>query len=196
MPVLFIDFDGTLCLDRFWSLLPATEYQLIQGFLFQDRKELADEWMRGKYTSEEINRLVSEHLNIPYDRLWDAFEEGVRGMRVSSRTLDAINSLRHKFHTVLLTGNMDCFDRFTRPSLGLDAYFDDIGNSYTHGMLKHENGGVIFQRYCALYGPIESSYLIDDSDKACSVFEALGGTAYRVGNPQEVDQYLDQLAGE
>lgn len=33
-PILFIDFDGTLCHDRFWRNIDASGFEKIQNFLF------------------------------------------------------------------------------------------------------------------------------------------------------------------
>jgi len=68
-PILFIDFDGTLCHDRFWRSLPAEQYEKVQTLLFKERKSYAEEWMKGKHTAEEVNQFLSEQLRIPFEEI-------------------------------------------------------------------------------------------------------------------------------
>ena len=72
MRTLYVDFDGTVCTDRFWR--SSSDYAKIQEVLFIDNAEKAQDWMRGKYTSEEVNQLVSVQTGIPYETLWDLFQ--------------------------------------------------------------------------------------------------------------------------
>ncbi|MEK7065997.1 MAG: hypothetical protein AAB965_00305 [Patescibacteria group bacterium] len=53
-PILFCDFDGVLCYDRFWRSLPSHEYEKMQDALFRRDKEMVNDWMRGEYCAEEI----------------------------------------------------------------------------------------------------------------------------------------------
>ena len=52
-PILFIDFDGTLCFDRYWRSLPQDMFSLVQQRLFGRDTTLAVEWMLGKKTEVE-----------------------------------------------------------------------------------------------------------------------------------------------
>ena len=53
-PILFCDFVGVLCYDRFWRSLPSHEYEKMQDALFRRDKEMVNDWMRGEYCAEEI----------------------------------------------------------------------------------------------------------------------------------------------
>ena len=152
---------------------------------------LVDDWMRGRHSSESINKFVSEKTGMDYETLWKSFVSDCRTMRVSETLLQAIGLLRERFHTVLLTGNMDCFDRFTVPALKLDQYFDAIVNSYNEGCLKSENGGASFRRH--LKGDISDAVLIDDSPANCAAFERLGGTALCATSQQVTMRHLTTL---
>ena len=53
-PVLFIDFDGTLCFERFWSDLPEHTYRAIQDHLFSGDRTVTIAWMRGQVRAEDV----------------------------------------------------------------------------------------------------------------------------------------------
>lgn len=193
-PILFIDFDGTICFDRFWRSLGADGYERIQTVLFQQNKEMADGWMRGVYTSEQINQFLADVLDIPYEELWRVFVEDTKTLSVPHETLVQIDSFRDRYHTVLVTVNMDSFDRFTIPALSLETYFDLIVNSYNDGRFKSDHDGALFLDIAGeLHAPIPGSYLFDDSPTNCEVFTKLGGTAYRVGVDNPIATYLAVL---
>lgn len=191
MRTLFIDFDGTICHDRFWRGLKPDEYTQIQNFLFSGKNILVADWMRGRYTSEEINRAVEIETSLPYDYLWQVFVNDCQTMFVDPKIIDLIQVLRNRYHVVLITGNMDCFTRFTLPALKLEASFDEIVNSYYEGQLKTENEGATFVKYTK--GGISEAILIEDSTKSCEVFRRLGGTAYQVTKPGDTANYLLKL---
>lgn len=69
-PILFIDFDGTLCHDRFWqNYLSDEAFKKIS--IFTSRRDITRAWMRGEYTSEEINAIVAKETGIP--SIWIVF---------------------------------------------------------------------------------------------------------------------------
>jgi FMN phosphatase YigB (HAD superfamily) len=175
-PVLFIDFHNTLSKDYFWRSLHHSHKKKIEELLFVNSNPQTHEWMRGNINSEIINALVAEHIGLDYDLVWKVFVDDCVTMRVSQSELLLINELRKKYYTILITDNMDCFNRYTVPSLQLDTYFDYISNSATEGMLKMDNNGEVFiNRIAAFNSLIEKSFLIDDSSSACKIFNRLGG---------------------
>jgi FMN phosphatase YigB (HAD superfamily) len=191
---LFIDFDGVLCRDRFWRGLPREQYDLIQEQLIEGNRELMDQWMRGKRTSEEVNQYVSELLGVPYEDVWQVFVQDAKAMQVSKEALQLISVLRERFLTILITVNMDSFDRFTVPALGLDSHFDLIVNSYNEGRFKFEEDGAMFADAAAKLGAaFLGAYLIDDSANNCAVFDKLGGTGFLVDAEHSTYDYLRQL---
>jgi FMN phosphatase YigB (HAD superfamily) len=193
--ILFVDFDGTICFDKYWRSLPKEKRDQIDIFLFGQDKTILNDWMRGKYTSEEINKILAEKLQIPYHKLWELFVNDCKTMRVSQEIINNLNHLKNKYIIILVTGNMDSFSRFTVPSLYLDKVFDHINNSFIEGKLKHENKGEIFVKYADKFNiPIQSCYLIDDSDKACKSFKDLGGTALQISPENDVFYYLRKLS--
>ena len=193
-PILFIDFDGTICFDKYWRDLPKNEYKLIQNFLFIENKHIVESWMIGKYSSEEVNKIISDSLKLSYKMIWDTFVEDCKTMSVDMDILESILKLRETYQTVLITGNMDCFSRFTVPALNLNLYFEHIINSADTGSLKDENEGSIFINYAKKLGTdISKCILIDDSEKICNLFNMLGGTPFNVNTEKNIKSYLREL---
>lgn len=191
MRTLFVDFDGTICFDRFWRSLSTAEASVVQKVLFIENKELVTDWMRGNVTSEDVNRFVAKETSITYESLWYTFVKDCENMLVDQAILNELQSLRKKFHLVLITGNMDCFDRFTVPALNLTSYFDAIVNSFNEGKLKTDNEGETFKKY--VMGSLNQAILIDDSEKSCAVFSGIGGTALQVSAENTTEKYLKEL---
>ncbi|MEM7544182.1 MAG: hypothetical protein AAF367_01495 [Pseudomonadota bacterium] len=191
MSTLFVDFHGTICHDRFWRSLGSDSFGRVQRALFEADPSLVNDWMRGKYSSEEINELVAEITGLPFDRLWQTFMRDCKSMRISSDLLAEITVLRKVCRVVLITDNMDCFDRFTLPALCLDTVFDGIANSSSEGCLKTDGDGETFIRY--LTGDITDAVLVDDSRTSCEVFEKLGGIAYHVNDTTPAIEHLKNL---
>ncbi len=193
-PILFCDFDGTICHDRYWSSLPAEQYDQVQKLLFRDDTSRVNDWMRGKYTAEQINEWLSEQTGMPYKELWGVFVADCESMKVSTETLEKLSSLRDHYTVILMTGNMDSFSRFTAPILRLQNYFDQISNSYHEGKHKTDNGGEIFKEYTGRLGvPLSECVVLDDSQSVCDTFELLGGKAYRVTSEKDINYYLALL---
>lgn len=194
-PLIFIDFDGTICFDKYWRSLPTEKFNSIQDFLFGEDKTLLNDWMRGVYSAEEINKLVSEKIGIPYNELWDLFVNDCKSMNISKQVLEKINSLRNKYIVILVTGNMDSFTRFTIPALELDKYFDHINNSFFDGKLKTDEKGQVFTEYAKAFGVnLKECLFIDNSPKACALFEELGGKAFLITPEYDVMYYLEKLS--
>jgi len=190
MRTLFIDFDGTICHDKFWRGLDNVNRALVQKTIFVNNP-VAAEWMCGKHTSEAINQFVSQETGLEYKMLWDVFVNDCKTMAVDHELLEQIGQLRQKFHVVLITGNMDCFDRFTVPSLRLHNKFDVIVNSFNEGQLKYDRNGETFLKYTL--GNFDDAILIDDSTTACDVFRELGGMAQQVTETISAHHYIENL---
>ena len=196
-PALFIDFDGTLSCDRLWQSLGVDDYDRINDFIFGNGGVLANDWMAGKYSSEQICREVAHGLGIAYSLLWDVLLEDCRNTRIDKQNLSKIDSLRRTFTLAMVTANMDCFDRFTMPALGLEKHFDYIINSCNEGVFKHDaNGnksGLLEAAIRKTGAEVGRSILIDDSTRACANFEKLGGRALRGDKTKPLSHWLDYL---
>ncbi|OHA15885.1 MAG: hypothetical protein A3G52_03325 [Candidatus Taylorbacteria bacterium RIFCSPLOWO2_12_FULL_43_20] len=77
---ILFDFDGVLCRGKFYekTLLPnySEIYNWIQINIFGDSK-LAKDWMKGRVSSRNINKLIAEHTNIREDTLNKLYEQSV-----------------------------------------------------------------------------------------------------------------------
>lgn len=183
---LFIDFDGTLCQDKFWRSADLDVRNKIQEYLFQKNKDIVQRWMLGEYTSENIHAILADVLGMPFLELWKIFIDDCQKMEVSESTLKKIGTLREKYKVVLLTDNMDSFSRFTVPALSLDSHFDEIINSYDEKKSKKELLPKLIEN-------ADRNFLIDDSKTACDLFEDLGGTAFLITPSQDINFHLDLL---
>ncbi len=193
-PILFCDFDGVLCHDKYWQSLPPEENRLIQNLLFGEDRTIVNDWMRGKYSAETINEMISQNTGIPYDRLWATFVSDCQTMRIVDGALEKILCLRNQFSIILITGNMDSFTRFTLPALKLDQYFDLISNSFYEGKLKTDNDGQIFLDFTDKFNTnIASCFVLDDSPNVCAIFEKLGGQALLVTSKYDLVYHLNNL---
>jgi len=194
MKALYVDFDGTLTNDRYWRSLLEEEYKKVQDLLFGNDKTLVSEWMRGRYTAEEINRFLEDKLNLPYEYLWKIFVTDCETLSVSRDTLNCVSQLKSEYVTVLMTGNMDSFSRFTVPALKLDSHFCYISNSYNEGIHKTDNNGELFRIWAdKLNIKLEDSILIDDQEKVCDTFDSLGGISHKVSSVGETFKILSSL---
>ncbi|WP_326912868.1 hypothetical protein [Rhizobium johnstonii] len=108
-PVIFIDFDGTICHDRYWRSLPLNKQKKLQTYLFEENRHIVFEWMRGLHTAEEVNGMVAAALDMPYDEVWDIFVADCQSMQVSPATLARLSRLRLVANVILVNGNMAAF---------------------------------------------------------------------------------------
>ncbi|OHB24223.1 MAG: hypothetical protein A2542_02430 [Parcubacteria group bacterium RIFOXYD2_FULL_52_8] len=193
-PILFIDFDRTLCHDRFWRSVAPEQYAKHQAYLFGADKQLVRDWMLGKYTSEEINELVAKETGAPYDILWQTFVRDCETMHIEPAVLAMIDALRKRYTVVLATDNMDCLDRFTVPALGLANYFDRMVNSFAEKRFKSSDNGKLFADVAADYGvALADCTLFDDSKTTCATFAGLGGKVCLVTLEQPLTYWLQTI---
>ncbi len=191
-PIIFIDFDGTICHSKFWRSLDDDLAQKVQKLVFKDNGAKANDWMRGKCTAEEINQFVADELAIDYDELWEVFVKDCQTMEVDTEALEKIQSLRDRYKTVLITDNMDNFSRFTVSALHLENYFDIIVSSSEVGKMKKDDQGQLFIEQVVAFGSsIQECCLLDDSFDGCSLFQKLGGKACQITPERNIMYYLE-----
>lgn len=195
-PILFVDFDGTICQERYWRSLPESEHDSIQKLLFGNDTKMVHDWMRGHHTAEEVNQYASTKLALDYEYLWNLFVEDCKTMHVPNDVLKDIKSLGDTYTTILITGNMDSFSRFTVPALSLESYFEEISNSFYEGRHKTDDNGSLFFKFTDKYNvSIDDCVLLDDSDEVCQIFTKLGGTALQVSKSTPIENHLKGLLG-
>lgn len=194
--IIFIDWDGTLCSSRFWETLSAknSSFAQVVANFFATEKELIKNWMRGKHKSEEINKILSERAGLPEEEVWQSFVTDCQNMQFNPETAKLIQELRKKFTIILITGNMDCFSRFTVPALKLNELFDHVINSYDTGMLKTDENGKQFFDCLTIYNEkMADAYLIEDSANTCEIFNKLGGKALKVNKKADTVIHLKNI---
>lgn len=199
--IIFIDFNGVISYKPFWFSLKNTSHPLnhlyssIENFLFKENISLVKDWMIGKYTSEEIHRILEENVDIPYKEIFEIFVNDSRRLDVSRRILKEVRKMRSIYYFILITDNMDSFTRFTLPHNKIIAKsFNEIYDSYSMKASKRHNNGIFFkEKIKALDFCPSQCYLIDDSNKNCTIFNSLGGKAFNTKNKKDVIDALGSL---
>jgi len=194
--LLFLDWDGTLCFDYFWRSLTSKNERVREAvnFLFSEEKDLINDWLRGDFSSEEINTMISEKSGCSFDELWNSFVRDCQTMTFDSRLRESLSKIRRTSKIVLVTGNMDCFRRFTIPALRLDDCFDDMVISCEVGYLKNEKAGQQFIDIARKFRiELSDTVLIDDSDKALKIFARLGGVTIKTSDLDKTLEVLGSL---
>ncbi|MBN2780090.1 MAG: hypothetical protein JXQ74_03405 [Alphaproteobacteria bacterium] len=93
-----------------------------------------------------------------------------------------------------MTDNMDCFTRFTVPSLNLDHYFDAIASSSDYGLLKKENNGAFFKAVAGEHDiNLSESFFIDDGKNTCELFEIFGKKSFNTTSLRHTKDILNHL---
>ena len=101
-PIIFCDFDGTICHERYWRSLPSEQYEKVQNLLFRSDKTYVNDWMRGKYTAEQVNEKVAQEIGMPYEKVWQLFVNDCNTMHVPREILEQLSSLRALFETDII----------------------------------------------------------------------------------------------
>ncbi|MFZ3301113.1 MAG: hypothetical protein WA152_00155 [Microgenomates group bacterium] len=203
--VLFVDFNGVISYNPFWNSLTNKKHKLhsyypkIENLLFKSQNKiegLVNDWMIGKYTSEEINKIISDKTGIDKDELFKIFCEDCKKLDISINILKLVKQLKDSWYCILRTDNMDSFHRFTIPANPiLSESFHEIHSSYKIKSLKRSDGGKKYLDTIMSAGfKINDCVLIDDGQKNCELFEDLGGKAFCTKNEDEVLAVLKNLS--
>jgi FMN phosphatase YigB (HAD superfamily) len=192
--ILFLDWDGTVSRGRFWSGLDETAYNRIQACLFSGDNDRVQRWLLGGLSSEEICRDLASELGLDSNALLEALRASCEVMKIDGDLISALANLSTTYEICFVTDNMDCFSRFTVPALDLDKVANRILNSSDLGRLKRDNGGLTFcEAASAVDADITECHLIDDSEKNCRVFAALGGQAHLTTGPERTMEIVSAL---
>ena len=198
LQAVIFDFDGVLCHDRFYATLRDTHpcvYDFIQTRVFDKGSDVADRWMRGEISSDDVNRMISSCTGIDLRFLTRVFVEDVKRMRIDRRLIGLAASLRARGIGVgLVTDNMDVFSQVTVPHNRLAEVFSVIVNSSDYRQTKDENGGALFDVAIERIGrgtTIQRSLLIDDSRSTVQAFVARGGEAYLYSTYEEFSAWAE-----
>jgi FMN phosphatase YigB (HAD superfamily) len=184
LEAVFFDFDGVLCTDYFYTTLQE-EYPDVLEFvnqeIFRGERKYSDRWMRGEFVYDDINKMISSATGIKLEKLTKLFIESIKLMKINKELLELAQSLKQSgVQIALVTNNMDIFNEVTIPYNSFDKVFPVIINSSDHGAMKHEQNGKLFDIALQQLGldSLNNILLIDDSEKACKMFESKGGMTY------------------
>lgn len=205
--ILFIDFNGVISYLPFWFSLADKTHALnhihkpLEHFLFKENVHIIKQWMNGGYSSEEVHDLIHTGLgrNFSKQALWRVFVDDCKNIDVSKPIISHLNKIKDAYYVVLMTDNMDSFDRFTlTEQASLFSVFDEISNSYNEKRGKRDNGCASFFKYIDRYQANSSHcILLDDSNGNCQAFaECVGGRSVRVRTEDEVLEALQTLQTE
>lgn len=165
--VLLVDFDGVLSNGKFYESISRKNNGLtrhIQSYLFSpERDELVKEWMRGKYSYEQIHQIASKDIQVQEDELNQLLARSVKEFTLNMPLLDHIARLRkNEWSVYLYTDNMDIFDRVSVPYFDLEERFDAIYSSSDYGHLKFEDASLLSILKNEQAITQETIYLVDD----------------------------------
>lgn len=178
---VIFDFDGTLCCGRYFEPLGKASLDAIGRLVFgEGAARWADPWMKGDLTCRDIAVYLSEHLPYTTEQVLSALRQGCSAMTFNAAVLEfARRQRRSGRKTALATANMDVFTETVAPAHGLDSIFDIVLNTADHCTLDKS---LLWRKAFDAFGPghtFSSAVLIDDSPRMVSLFESLGGNAYR-----------------
>ena len=180
--ILFVDFYGILSNTRFWFSLQNPEHK--------HHRYLADIL---KYTIVII--LLFNIFVYEFDELFDFFVKDCEQIELSQNILDKLQTLSDDYLRIMVTDNMDSFDRFILPANKiLQSSFHGINNSFYVKKLKSDKNGEWFLDIANKYDiRIEDCILIDDSLQNCETFQKLGGKYYNSQTEEDVLSALNNF---
>lgn len=200
---VFIDWHKTLSQSKFWgdwqkeTHTNSRLYRYIQNMLFSEPYELANNWMRGKYTSEEVIQEIAQKSQESPSVILNELIKSCQAMKMfSDRLPELIVKLKKEgVKTVLVTDNMDCFSRWAVPSLSLQEIFNDILNSYYTKLLKSDlddkGKSILLEKYITNNElNREHCVLIDDSQNLKPIAQKSGITFFHATNKKSTEMYL------
>jgi len=192
--VLF-DFDGVLCRDRFYekTLLLENEdvYQWIQENIFGNQ-DLVREWMRGKISWKQINKIISDNTGFDWEQLNQLFVSSVIKMEIDHKIKQLAQEIKDLgIKVAIVTDNMDIFSEVTVSNHNLNKIFDEILNSADYGLLKKDDDGQLFEVVLKkLNCDIKNSLLIDDSESTIDFYRNKGGDGFHYQNFSDLKTWL------
>lgn len=200
--LLFVDFNGVLSCDPYWKSLRDVSHPLhrfaetVERFVFTEQPELFRQWMLGQHTAETFHALVAQGTGVPYQDLFESFVQDCAAMDVSENLIEKLRGMKRGFRIILATANTDALERYIIPhNTSAFDVFDVVDNSFHIGRLKHTDGGAYFTDRAAREGiSLHRAYLLEDSERTCDVFRALGGTAFLVKDEAAALRALDAIA--
>ncbi|OGM03063.1 hypothetical protein A2115_02300 [Candidatus Woesebacteria bacterium GWA1_41_8] len=200
MKVVFLDWFKTLSNSLFWDKISDKEkHDAIVTSCFNMNNHLINPWMRGKYTSEAIAKIVSKDTGINEKYIYDELIKSASNMEFSSPEIPKlIKKIKNNGLLVIIaTDNMDTLTRWTVPSLKLNSLFDGVLSSWELNALKGDFTGkksLFFDKFFQDNPSIkpQDCILTDDSEDKLESIKKYG-IAYRKINSKE--ELIGELRG-
>lgn len=200
--VIFIDWFGTLSNSLYWEHLEYSNpevFKLISDSLLIKNNLCITPWMRGKYSTEKIVKVISEDTGLNSGFVMNELVKSAKSMEfVSNEVPILVNKIRETgTKVVIATDNMDTFTRWTVPCLKLNNLFDNILNSWGIKALKgdfKDNKSLFFDKFLKnhLIEP-EDCLLIDDSEDKLEKISNYGINYRRTSSTKELVNELMKL---
>lgn len=194
---IFFDFDGVLGSGRFYTGKfkenNPEAYQWIQKNIFGN-KEYVLKWMKGVIDYNQVNKYISDNINIDKTIIDKALIGTASGKLINKKVRAVAQDLKLKGYKLgIISDNMDVFTKFTVPEGKLNIIFDTIINSADYGLLKEDQNGKLFQMALEQIeeDDISRSLLIDDDDKTIKDFIKKGGNGYVYKNFLEFKNFIN-----
>ena len=186
--VLFLDWNGTLCYDKFWGHLEQgndlekQNFVKIEKALFNEMKYLLQPWMKGQIESLEVCKRISDKTDLSKEYLFRELKKSCENMDLCHPEIEIILSKLNNSipYIVIATDNMDTFSKWTFPFLQKKYnIFKYYINSFEIGFMKNEieKDQAIFFKYFLekMKIDIKNCVLLDDSS---SIVLPLAGLQY------------------
>ena len=204
--VIFLDWNKTLSYSLFWGHLSDSSHSNnyivdpVIDWLFNKNQKIIDDWMRGKYSAEEICTMISNETKIDYKIIFDELVASCQNMEFCDPTITSLlHSIKLKgIKVVVATDNMDTFRRFTVPSLKLESLFDDLLISSEIGAMKGDydgNNSAFFQTYMEKNGlSFSETILLDDCANKMDICRSIGLPYININSPEQIVEVLQEFA--
>jgi FMN phosphatase YigB (HAD superfamily) len=200
--VIFVDWDGTLSRSKFWENCPANILHpalidQITTFLFRDSQDLVQHWMKGSMSRTAVTNILAAQFHVDPQILYRELERSCRAMQfVDESLVGKIGQIRKQgTRVVIATDNMDTFNHWTVPALGLQHIFDGILNSADRSAFKKERmadgHSAFFHHYLSQqHAQAHETVLLDDSPRN-AVVEMFGMQFVHITRTRPISQALD-----
>ena len=189
LELILFDFHNTLSNSLFYTGLEIKHSTLANQlgiiiFKHQDNADLIRNWMRGKYTYKQFNKIIAKTLNCSPQLLDDYLKKSIYKISLNKDLLSFAKQMKKKGTKIaIFTDNMDPFTKILVPYLRLNSIFDGIFSSWEYKMLKaDDNGKLIDIALDKMQVSIEKTLLIDDWDKIGIIIKNKGGHSYLYKN--------------
>ena len=193
--VVFVDWNGVLNHDYFWSSIVGSSRHPLQKplaeatrRLFQEHRETLRAWMRGRLTSREIvaGLDLPQMSRYPRGFLLRRLDEDCRRMRCVDDLVQALRTVKADCFVVLATDNMDCFWSAVPWLDDLTTTVDAILCSTRLGRLKKDGIASFFSPWLVRHNlTFSDALLLDDCVETCEAFRHAGGASVVVASPSE-----------